>query len=296
MIGFTWTTQRLTGLRPHSRQPAASASKPTPVPVRSSPGIHLTFLVSLLFVGLTLCQCLLGTNLTLAIYVLSFWHYYLYGLAYCFGAIPLADFKRDAIVMKTVALAALAFVYLKYPLDFPSLALMASGFLLNALAARVLGADRTYYGYEVANLPPRRITAFPYSCISHPMLIGNVAAYGGTLLNADFRRAWWPLAVLHVAFNLALLLMEVFVTPQRRSVNPMTTREERYDSLATDVFILAASPLLVAATAFSHATGTQTLLTVGVLASAYAISLYRVYSCPQSLPDVHATAAQKDFS
>ena len=25
------------------------------------------------------------------------------------------------------------------------------------------------------------------------MLVGNVAAFGGTLLNADFRRAWWPL-------------------------------------------------------------------------------------------------------
>ncbi len=45
-------------------------------------------------------------------------------------------------------------------------------------AARALGTDRTYYGHEVAGLPHRRITTFPYSWISHPMLAGNIAAFG----------------------------------------------------------------------------------------------------------------------
>ena len=76
-------------------------------------------------------------------------------------------------------------------------------------AAAALGIDRTYYGHEVAGLPPRRISEFPYSLTSHPMIVGNVAAFGGTLLNPEFRQHWWPLAGLHVALNIGLLAMEL---------------------------------------------------------------------------------------
>ena len=75
------------------------------------------------------------------------------------------------------------------PLDLASLAVIAGGILLNVRAAAALGVDRTYYGHEVAGLPPRRITAFPYSLTSHPMILGNVAAFGGTLINPEFRAA-----------------------------------------------------------------------------------------------------------
>src|SRR6185369_3613661 len=77
------------------------------------------------------------------------------------------------------------------------------------------GIDRTYYGHEVAGLPPRRITAFPYSLTRHPMILGNVAAFGGTLINPAFRQHWWPLAVLHVSLNIGLLVMELAGTRQR---------------------------------------------------------------------------------
>ena len=90
--------------------------------------------------------------------------------------------------MKTVSVAALAIVYLRAPLDLASLAVIAGGILLNIRAAAALGLDRTYYGHEVAGLPARRITGFPYSLTSHPMILGNVAAFGGTLINADFRQ------------------------------------------------------------------------------------------------------------
>jgi hypothetical protein len=157
-------------------------------------------------------------SLPLAIYALSFWHYLLYWLAFRHGAVPLAVFKRDAVTMKTVSLGALAVAYLAAPLDPLSLAVVAAGFLLNAAAARSLGTDRTYYGHEVAGLPLARATGFPYSWTSHPMLFGNIAAFGGTLINAGFREHWWPLACLHVACNLGLLAMELHVTPQRRAV------------------------------------------------------------------------------
>jgi len=159
----------------------------------------------------------LDRSLPLAVYLLSFWHYYLYWLAFAFGAIPFDVFKRDAVAMKTVSVAALAAVYLAAPLDLASLIVIACGILLNVRAAAALGIDRTYYGQEVAGLPPRRITAFPYSLTNHPMILGNVAAFGGTLINPEFRQHWWPLAGLHVALNIGLLVMEL-AGPRRRRI------------------------------------------------------------------------------
>jgi hypothetical protein len=160
----------------------------------------------------------LDRSLPLAVYLLSFWHYYLYWLAFAFGAVPFEVFKRDAVAMKTVSVAILAVVYLANPIDLASLTVIAAGVLLNLRAAAALGIDRTYYGHEVAGLPGRRITAFPYSLTSHPMILGNVAAFGGTLINASFREQWWPLAVVHVVLNAGLLAMELAGPRNRRAI------------------------------------------------------------------------------
>jgi len=77
----------------------------------------------------------LERSLALAVYLLSFWHYYLYWLAFTFGAASFSVFKRDAIAMKTVSVAALATVYLAAPLDLASLAVIGAGILLNVRAA-----------------------------------------------------------------------------------------------------------------------------------------------------------------
>lgn len=168
----------------------------------------MSSLSSGLFVLAVLAVAWRAGSLPIAIYLTGFWHYLLYWLAFTFGAIPHAVFKRDAIAMKSVSVAGLAAVYLAFPLDPLSLAVIAGGILLNVVAAAALGADRTYYGVEVAGLPPRRIEHFPYSIVAHPMILGNVLAFGGTLLNAGFRKDWWPLALIHVALNIGLLLME----------------------------------------------------------------------------------------
>ena len=171
-----------------------------------------------LFVVAVLLGATLERSLVLAVWLLSFWHYYLYWLAVAFGVPAFEAFKRDAVAMKTVSVAALASVYLAAPLDFASLAVIAAGIGLNVRAASVLGVDRTYYGHEVGGLPPQRITAFPYSLVAHPMILGNVAAFGGTLLNPEFARAWGPLAGLHVALNIGLLVMEMAGPRRLRAV------------------------------------------------------------------------------
>lgn len=168
-------------------------------------------------VAAVLAGAAMGRAPAVAIYLVSFVYYGLYWQAFAWGTPSFDAFKRDALLLKALSVAALAFVYLQAPPDLPSLAVIALGILLNARAAAVLGIDRTYYGHELAGLPERRITAFPYSLMSHPMIVGNVMAFGGTLLNPSFRAAWWPLATLHVVLNLGLLAMER-AGPGRRPV------------------------------------------------------------------------------
>lgn len=220
----------------------------------------------LLLVLSILLGAALDRSLAAAVYLLSFWHYYLYWLAFTSGTIPFDVFKRDAVVMKTVSVAALAMVYLAAPLDPASLIVIAGGVLLNVRAAAALGIDRTYYGHEAAGLPPRTITAFPYSLTAHPMILGNVAAFGGTLLNPAFRQHWWPLASLHVALNIGLLLMEL-AGPRCRAVRIGGG--------------LAFAGAMVGAAVAVLASATVTTMTValpGVAVVAAAWALYRCYS------------------
>lgn len=169
----------------------------------------LVFIVAMLALGL------LGGQWTVVILALSFWHYLIYALAFVPRRVPLRVFERDAVLMKAASLAAFGWVYLGAGLDLVSLVVVGVGLLFNLSAAAALGTDRTYYGYELASLPPKRITAFPYSVMGHPMLIGNMVAFAGTLLHGEFRAEWWALAVLHVVLNGAVLLMEVHARPRQ---------------------------------------------------------------------------------
>jgi protein-S-isoprenylcysteine O-methyltransferase Ste14 len=258
-----------------------------PIPGAASTAFSLMFVV--LMLGLGYHEGRQG----FVIYSLSFWHYYLYWLAYYFGAVSQGVFKRDAVLMKSVSLVLLGSVYLAAPWSFASLCVVGLGFMLNGVAARVLGADRTYYGYEVANLPPQRITAFPYSWVSHPMLVGNIAAFGGTMINSEFRRQWWPLACAHVAMNFGLLAMELAVTPQRRgaqgdewsTLNAVATNGRRL--LTCGSIALAGAALFAAAFKVLGSDRNTTLLAAGTGAGviAYAYALYCLYSAPIYSPD-----------
>jgi hypothetical protein len=242
------------------------------------PRRHATSAGSVAFVAAVIAVAYAGGSMALAIYALSFWHYYLYWLAYRFGAVPLAVFKRDAVLMKSVSLAALAVAYLAMPLDLISLAVIAAGFLLNTAAAAALGSDRTYYGYELADLPPKRVTAFPYSVIAHPMLFGNIAAFGGTLINAEFRYAWWPLAGAHIALNLELLVMETAVAPGRQAPPGMARR----CTIAGGCGVAVAGAVLGAAAGFAAGGSAAALLgaAIGTVIFVYSHALYCCYSAP----------------
>ena len=114
--------------RPALAVPVATGA---PAPGRSSASLQL----SLAYVGLVLLWAGAAGEWITAAYLLSFWHYYLYWLAYYYGAAALDDFKRDAILLKSVSLAVLGCAYLVAPLDGLSLAVVTLGFLLNIAGA-----------------------------------------------------------------------------------------------------------------------------------------------------------------
>jgi hypothetical protein len=174
-------------------------------------------LAAALFVVVVLVIALLAGSRGLAIYTLSFWHYLVYALAFLWRCITPERFQRDAVLLKTISLVALASAFLPTLPSLLAILVMAAGFALNNAAYRALGDARTFYGVELEALPPARLTAFPYSVTAHPMLIGNMAGYGGALLDEGFRQDWWPLAVLHVVLNFAIILMEARGRQSRRA-------------------------------------------------------------------------------
>lgn len=175
------------------------------------------FLLSALFVLAVLAVAYGAESLELAIYALSFWHYLVYALAIFWRKISHERFIRDGVLLKAVSLAAFVLVLWFTVPNIPSLIVMAIGFTFNISAARALGTSRTYYGYELGVLPPKRVTSFPYSLpwVRHPMLVGNTVAYAGTLLDDTFRQDWWQLGVLHVVLNFAIILIEAYGSENR---------------------------------------------------------------------------------
>ena len=125
----------------------------------------------------------------------------------------------------------------------------------------------------MAGLPPRRITAFPYSLTNHPMILGNVAAFGGTLINPAFRQHWWPLAGLHVALNIGLLVMELAGPRRRRSV--------RIGGGLAFAGVLSGAAFAALGSG-KEMTAPMTL--VGAAAVACAWGLYRCYAKPRKKP------------
>ena len=231
----------------------------------------LVYAVSLLFVA----RPSAGTA-ELAVYAASFWHYHVYLLACLFAAVPLRVFKRDAMLLKSMSLAAFAYAYLGAPFDPLSALVVAAGFMLNTAGALSLGSDRTYYGYEIAGLPPLRVDSFPYSVTSHPMLIGNVAAYAGSLLNPQFREAWWPLACTHVALNLALIVMEAKLSFPP-GIHPMDdhSRARRHKTFARLSFPI---PAAIGVAIWWMGGGTSLISGLAVIAAGFLLSAALTWS------------------
>ena len=102
------------------------------------------------------------------------------------------------------------------------------------------------------------------------MILGNVAAFGGTLINPAFRELWWPLACLHVALNVGLLVMEL-AGPRHRIVRIGGGPVFAGVLLAAGFAVLGQGTLVMAPVAL-----------LGAAAVACALALYRCYAPPAS--------------
>ena len=167
-------------------------------------------LITVIFTLIVLALSYTADDWKLAVYALSFWQYLVYALAFFWLRISLDAFKNDSMVLKTISLAALAFVFWVSVPSLLSLIVIATGFALNLSAVLALGADRTYYGVELGAISAERVNSFPYSTIPHPMLLGNIIAYGGMFLDAQIRQDWWPLILAHVVLNALIIFMEAY--------------------------------------------------------------------------------------
>jgi hypothetical protein len=165
-------------------------------------------LIVAIFAAAVLAVSFAAGRFDLAVYALSFWHYFVYALAFCLRSIEHNAFKRDAMLLKALSMTLLLAVLFQTVPNPASIAVAAAGFGLNLWAAMVLGTDRTYYGVEVKGMPVELSTAMPFIIVRHPMLIGNMVGYGGLLLDSELRQIWWPLVLAHIASNFLVLLME----------------------------------------------------------------------------------------
>lgn len=89
-----------------------------------------------------------------------------------------------------------------------SLALIIAGSTVSALASRALGMDGTYFGPELGICEMKWVTAFPYNCVPHPMIVGQIVAFGGVHLLPEFRAAWPWLMPAHCALYLLVMVQE----------------------------------------------------------------------------------------
>ena len=138
---------------------------------------NLVYLVASVAVGHVLKNELATVVLT------SYRHYALYISVFAYRTPPVAigNVMRDAKLYKTLALGQLAYRLLPIvdvEKDYPALCVMAAGFATTILATAQLGFIRTYFGSELGFVKPEWVSGFPYSVIPHPMIVGQLIAFG----------------------------------------------------------------------------------------------------------------------
>lgn len=115
----------------------------------------------------------------------SFRHYVVYICTFAFrDNVALGYLMRDCKFFKTLALLQLGVRILplfEFPPDVPCLGLAAAGFGTTMLACAQLGFVRTYFGSELGFVDPKWVDGFPYNTIPHPMIVGQLFAYGSIL-------------------------------------------------------------------------------------------------------------------
>ena len=146
----------------------------------------------------------------------SFRHYTIYMLTFAFRDPPVAFgyLTRDCKLFKTMAMAHLVrrlLPLIELPRDIPGLLVTMVGLFITIVATARLGFVRTYFGSELGFIKPEWIHGFPYGYIPHPMIVGQLMAFGSIIY-------WWysslseenlAILVAHVTFYTLHLIQEM---------------------------------------------------------------------------------------
>jgi hypothetical protein len=132
----------------------------------------------------------------------SFRHYAVYITTFAYREPMVAHgyLMRDSKLYKTVSMMHLGrrlLPMVELPRDLPGVAVAALGFAITMLATARLGMVRTYFGTELKFVKPEWIEGFPYGTIPHPMIVGQLFAFGTILY-------WWR---AQITTENAMLLM-----------------------------------------------------------------------------------------
>lgn len=98
----------------------------------------------------------------------SFVHYFRYiSTFYIRRDIDFGSFKRDVLLLKTIALIQLGYHYFfpsngKFEFDPISIAMILGGYAVSVMATNAIGIDRTYFGAELGLVEAKWIDQFPY--------------------------------------------------------------------------------------------------------------------------------------
>ena len=109
---------------------------------------------------------------------------------YLRSEIDFGAFKRDVLLFKTLALIQNLFLYIgpyfqlyttttgtsntRPELDFISIAMIVSGYVVSIMATNALGIERTYFGAELGYCEPKWVTAFPYGYVIYKFIWLNI--------------------------------------------------------------------------------------------------------------------------
>lgn len=175
----------------------------------------------------------------------SFVHYARYITTYYYrgSEVNFGIFKADALFFKVVALSHISLRYM-WALFFTfssgtapsvaaegavgdanlndsiilvglSLVLITAGSVVSMLATKALGLDGTYFGPELGVCKMKWVTSFPYNCVPHPMIVGQLVAFLGVHLVPEFRATWPWLMPVHCALYMVVMLQEHFDVHKR---------------------------------------------------------------------------------
>lgn len=149
----------------------------------------------------------------------SFRHYCVYMATFAYREPMVAHgyLMRDSKLYKTIAVMHLASRLLpmvELAKDWPVLVLAAMGFGTTILATVRLGMVRTYFGSELGFVKPKWIEGFPYGVIPHPMIVGQLFAYGSILYWLQGRISWENqlLVGAHMAFYTTHMVQEMLTS------------------------------------------------------------------------------------